>query len=64
MPRWIPFHVEGRPTSVDTRRVAGFHPIDARDVEKQGTILTMWDGAEMRVDEPVIAVRVLLSRAG
>ena len=62
MPRWIAVHTEGRLASVDAEAVAEMRPVDPRAPTQHGTLLTLCDGTEVRVDEAVIVMRALLER--
>ena len=63
MPHWVPLHADGRFTSVDADLVTELRAVDPHNVD-QGSILTLRDGSELRVDEAVAVLRLVLGQAG
>jgi hypothetical protein len=63
MPRWIAVHADGRYASVDADQVIDLRAADPAN-PNFGSLLKLRDGDEMRVDEALPVMRLLLGRPG
>ena len=62
MPRWVAVYADGRYASLDADQVVQLRPADPVN-PNSGSLLTLRDGDEMRVDEALPVMRPLLGRA-
>ncbi len=60
MPRWAVVHKAGVLGNVDAELVTAMRPVDSRAPIQHGTLLTLRDGTEVRVDEAVSVMRTVL----
>ena len=63
MPRWVAVHADGRYASVDVDQVVDLRMSDPAD-PNSGSLLKLRDGDEMRVDESLPVMCLLIGRAG
>ena len=60
MSRWVVVHTAGRLGNVDGELVTEIRPVDPAAPTQHGTVLTLRDGTEVRVDEAVCVIQALL----
>ena len=60
MPGWVVVHTAGRLGNVDAELVTAMRSVDPDAPAQNGTLLTLRDGTEVRVDESISVLRTLL----